>query len=257
MNLAEYQDRFRRVRLTRDKAGVLEVVLHTDGGPFEYVYSEPPNPHEELADAFAAIASDGENRVVLLTGSGDRFSGPPASLAQSPPGDVATWEQIRRTGVRMLMSLLEIDAPVISCINGPALRHAELPLLADIVLATPDATIQDSAHFINRTVPGDGMNLVLPLLLGANRGRYYLLTGKPITAAEGHALGLIAELHDRNRLLDRGRELAGELAAQNPLVLRYTRLLLMAPLKRELNEILGYGLALEALAAIDEAARRR
>jgi enoyl-CoA hydratase/carnithine racemase len=257
VNLAEYQDRFRRVKLSRDGDGVLEVVLHTDGGPLVYGYSEPPSPQQEFADAFAAIASDGENRVVLLTGAGDRFSGPAATLESAPPGDVAAWEEIRRTGVRMLMGLLDIDAPIVSAINGPALRHAELPLLADIVLAAPDATIQDSAHFINRTVPGDGMNVVLPLLLGVNRGRYHLLTGKPIDAHEAHALGLVAELHERSELLPRARELAHQLAAQNPLVLRYTRLLLIAPLKRALDDVLGYGLALEALAAIDEAARRR
>jgi len=46
------------------------------------------------------------------------------------------------------------------------------------VLAAPEATFQDSAHFVNRTVPGDGVNFIFPMLLGLNRGRYFLLTGQ-------------------------------------------------------------------------------
>ena len=253
MSAPAYAGRFARIRLERDERGILEVTLHTDGGPLVYGHGDGPSPQAELAEAFAAIAADAENRVVLLTGSGERYSGPAASLDALPAADVATWDEIRRTGVRMLMGLLEIDAPVISCINGPALRHAELALLADIVLAADDAVIQDTAHFTNRTVPGDGMNVVLTLLLGHNRGRYHLLTGKPITAEEAFALGLVAELHPRERLLARGRELAAELAAQDPLVLRYTRLLMTEPLKRAMNDLLGYGLALEALAAVGQA----
>ena len=33
----------------------------------------------------------------------------------------------------MLWDLLDIEAPMISAFNGPALRHAQLPLIRDIV----------------------------------------------------------------------------------------------------------------------------
>jgi enoyl-CoA hydratase/carnithine racemase len=150
------------------------------------------------------------------------------------------------------MGLLDIDALVISCINGPALRHPEIPLLADIVLAGEEATIQDSAHFVNRTMPGDGMNVIMPLLMGYNRGRYFLLTGQTMDAQRMLELGLVNEVLPRDALLPRARELAEELIQQNPLVLRYTRLIFTHPLKKALHDVLGYGLALEGLAAIDE-----
>ena len=256
MKLTEYENRFRRIRFSRSDDGVLEVALHTDGGPLIYGHGGNPSPQAELAEAFSAIASDDENRVMLLYGTGNQFSGPAATLDAGLPGDVMAWESIRRTGVRLITNLLNIDVPIISCLNGPALRHAEIALLADIVLATEDASFQDTAHFTNRTVPGDGMNVVLPMLLGPNRGRYYLLTGKEVTAREALALGIVAEVHSSDQLLERGRALAQELATQNPLVLRYTRLLFVEPLKRAFNDVLGYGLALEALAALDESGRR-
>lgn len=259
MKFNEYAERFARLTMQRED-GILEVVLHSDGGPLRYDHAHAegvPGPQAEFADAFSAIAADAENRVVLITGTGDEFSGPAATDAPFPEGDVRLWEGIRRNGMRLTNALLDIDAPVISCINGPALRHVEIALLADIVLAADDAVIQDTAHFSNRTVPGDGMNVVFPLLLGYNRGRYHLLTGKPITAAEGQAMGLIAEVMPRERLLQRGRELAADLAKQNDLVLRYSRILFTHPLKKMMHDVLGFGLALESLAAVDETARRR
>jgi enoyl-CoA hydratase/carnithine racemase len=153
-------------------------------------------------------------------------------------------------------SLLEINAVVISCVNGPAIRHPEIPLLADVVLAAPEASFQDSAHFANRMTPGDGVNFVLPLLLGFNRARYLMLTGQDITADRALDLGLVSEIHPRADLLSRAWELAEQFAGQNPLVLRYTRMLLTQELRKRAVDLLGFGLALEGLAVIHETALR-
>jgi enoyl-CoA hydratase/carnithine racemase len=152
----------------------------------------------------------------------------------------------------LTQSLLDIDALVIAAVNGPALRHPEIPLLGDIVLAAPEAAFQDSAHFVNRTTPGDGVNFVFPLLMGLNRGRYFLLTGQTLGAEEAKELGLVNEILPREELLPRAWELAEQLLQQNPLVLRYTRLLFTQPLKKAALDLLGFGLALEGLAAVHE-----
>jgi enoyl-CoA hydratase/carnithine racemase len=249
MRFDDYADRYRSIKMRRED-GVLELTFHTNGGPLEWGHID--GAHTEFASAFSDIARDPENRVVIMTGTGDRYSGPVASKDTFPRGDARSWEIIRRNGVRLTMSLLDIDAIVISCINGPALRHPEIPLLADIVLAASDAAIQDSAHFVNRTTPGDGMNVVLPLLLGYNRGRYFLLTGQTLDADEMLQLGLVNEVMPREQLLDRAWEHARTLIEQNPLVLRHTRTLFTHPLKKAMHDILPYGLALEGLAAVDE-----
>ena len=115
--------------------------------------------------------------MVIITGTGDEFSGPRANPGTSsfptrPP--IERIDRIHWEGRHLLMKLLEIEVPVISAINGPAWRHSEIPLLCDIVLAADTAQFQDSAHFPSDVVPGDGMHIVYPLLLGMNRGRYFL-----------------------------------------------------------------------------------
>ena len=59
---------------------------------------------------------------------------------------------------RLLINLLEIQAPMIAADNGPATVHTTLALLCDIVLAADHATIQDAPYFPSGLVPGDGVN---------------------------------------------------------------------------------------------------
>src|SRR5262249_31871710 len=150
--LETYASKYETVRMERQD-GILQVTLHTHGGPL--LWGEVP--HRELGYAFADIAADPENRVVLLTGAGDSFW---ASLGGGA-NDVSTprgWDKIYGEGKRLLLNLLDIEVPMIAAVNGPATIHAELALLCDIVLASDAAYFQDAAHFPNSVVPGDGVH---------------------------------------------------------------------------------------------------
>jgi len=244
--LQDYANKYQTIRMER-RDGILQMTLHTDGGPLRWGFL----PHAELPAAFYDVGADRGNRVVILTGTGAEFSGPRATPGTSSFPTRPPMERIDRIhweGRQLLMRLLEIEVPVISAINGPAWRHSEIPLLCDIVLAADTAQFQDSAHFPSDLVPGDGMHIVYPLLLGMNRGRYFLLTGQTLDARKALDLGLVAEVLPPDRLLPRAWELAEDLARRPTLLLRHTRLLLTEALRRQMHELLGYGLGMELLA---------
>jgi enoyl-CoA hydratase/carnithine racemase len=203
---------------------------------------------------FAAIGSDPGNRVVILTGSGASFcadvDGSILAVAKEPGG----WDRITAEGTAILENLLEVRVPMIGAVNGPATVHAELAVLCDIVIAQEDAYFQDRVHTTVGIVPGDGVHVIWPLLLGVNRGRYFLLTGQRIAADEARSLGIVGEVVPALELLPRARRLAAELACQPALTLRYARSLLTSRIKRELRAELAHGLALEGLALLE---RRR
>ena len=100
-------------------------------------------------------------------------------------------------------------------------------------------------------VPGDGVHVVWPMLLGQNRGRYFLLTGQTLSAQEAQQLGVVAEVLPRERLISRAWELAEQLCQQPDLTLRYARVAITLNIKRQMQDMLGYGLAIEGLAAVD------
>ena len=151
--------------------------------------------HAELGDAFARIALDRENKVVLFTGTGDTFITEFDDQEVSPETDMShMWARIHQEGMELLNNLLAVPVPMIAAVNGPATIHAELAMLCDIVIAADHAEFADLAHVPGGTVPGDGVHVVWPMLLGPNRGRYFLLTGERIGAAEARQLGMVGEV---------------------------------------------------------------
>jgi enoyl-CoA hydratase/carnithine racemase len=244
--LSDYQNKYQCVRFER-RDGILQMTLHTDGGSLRCGFG----PHGELPDAFCDVGNDRENRVVILTGTGAEFSGPRATPGTSSfptrPG-IERIDRIHWEGRHLLMKLLDIEVPVIAAINGPAWRHSEIPLLCDIVLAADTTQFQDLAHFASEVVPGDGMHIVMPLLLGMNRGRYYPAHRPDARRQEGARVRSGRRGATPDRVLARGWEIAKALAKKPTLALRYTRLLLTEALRRQMQDLLGYGLGMELLA---------
>ncbi len=240
----QYRERYQNIRLTRDD-GILTMTFHTNGADF--VWSALA--HEELGFCFTDIGADRQNKVVIMTGTGANFCSDinGASFKLSTALD---WDLTYYDGRRLLRNLLDIEVPIISAINGPARIHPEIPILSDIVLASDTALFQDAPHFMSGIVPGDGAHIVWPHVIGANRGRYFLISGQELDAKTAMEYGAVNEVLAPDKLMPRALELARFIAAKPELTRRYTRVVLTQRLKRLMDEGLGLGLAVEALAAI-------
>jgi len=250
----DYVDSYKSIKLERED-GILQMTLHTDGGSLQW----GPTIQSELVEAFTMIGSDRENRIIILTGTGPDFSGLRAEPGKSfyreldAPMSADLLDRTHWTAKRVMTRMLDIEVPMIAAVNGPAMRHSEIALMCDIVLASEEATFEDTAHFdIASQVPGDGINIVYSMLLGLNRARYFMFTGQVLSSAEAKDLGLVAEVLPRDRLLDRAKELARKLSKKNDLLLRYSRIVLTEPLRKRMEESVGNHLAFEALAKLDK-----
>lgn len=243
-----YRDAFPNARLTRKDNGVLEVALHTNGGKLLF----NGHTHEQFVDLFHQIGEDRDNRVVILTGTGDAFMDaidPEGFDFFSPQG----YDKILREGRKVLSNILDIEVPMISALNGPVLLHSEYALLTDTILATPETVFQDKPHFDFGIVPGDGVHLLWPHVIGSIRGRYFLLTRQLLDAQTAKEYGVVNEIVPADRLLARAHEIADGIAALPPLTGRYTRMAITQPLRRLIDEGTGYGLALEGISAAEVA----
>ncbi|NKQ51486.1 enoyl-CoA hydratase/isomerase family protein [Amycolatopsis sp. K13G38] len=253
---SEYKNAYANYEFELSEDGVLLMRCHTNGGSLVWDWKA----HDEMADAFADVAGDREIKVLIHTGTGENYNAdwgllpdgrpPEEPLYQAMPGERGLHKLDEKAWYNrnLQFNVLSVDVPMISAVNGPCNIHSEVPLMGDIVLASEDAWFQDVSHFPRGMVPGDGQHVIWPYLVGANRGRYLLLTGKKLTAQEALDWGAVAEVHPKDTLLERAWELAHEIAKRPPLVLRYTRQLFTHPLKRAFLDDLERGTALETYA---------
>jgi len=254
--LGQYGNQYRFIRFER-RAGVLRLSIHHEGQAAKMSLF-PGGIHAELGDAFYQVARDPENRVVIITGTGDVFM-TELDYSGMGPEDLNSnfWMRIFKEGRDLLQNLLEIEVPVIGAVNGPAFVHAELLTLSDLVLASDRASFADKTHVVLGAVPGDGVHIWWPMLLGPNRGRQFLLTGEEIGAQEAKQLGFVAEIVPHEKLPGRAWELAIELAKKPRAMLRYTRVAMTQHIKRRMADDLGYGLMLEGMAIFDDSEEGR
>lgn len=244
MQQPAYFTRYENLVMSRDERGVVEVRWHSNGGPLKW----DARSHREFVDAFYDIGRDRRNRVVILTGTGDEWLVQVDREGMAELAQPWVWSRIFLDGRRIMENLLDIEAPVICAINGPARLHTELALLCDTVLCTPATVFQDR-HLEWGIVPGDGVHIVWPAVLGPVRGRHFLMHSQKIDAQEALRLGVVNEILPQEKLMARARELAAALAARPTLALRYSRVLFSEPFKRLVRADAGFGLALEGLSA--------
>jgi enoyl-CoA hydratase len=103
--------------------------------------------------------------------------------------------------------------PAIAAVDGWCLAGGvELALWCDMRIATPQSTF---GLFERRWgVPLlDGGTQRLPRVVGMGRALELILTGRPVQAEEAHRIGLVNELTDPGKHLDRALELAEKIAS--------------------------------------------
>jgi enoyl-CoA hydratase/carnithine racemase len=248
--MSDYANRFNHIKIRREE-GILELQFHSAGKELRW----SAIPDKEIGDCFAEIRSDRENRCVIMTGTGETFC-----VAADPEGNAKSAAEaggimqflhgLYEHAYRLQINQLDIPIPVIAAVNGPATWHAEVALLSDIVICTEDTYFQDAPHFPQNLVPGDGVHVVWPAILGPNLGRYFLLTGMKLTAKEAYQRGVVQEIHSRAALLARAWELARAITRHPDSMLRATRAVLVQKLRRDMLEYLPNGLSKELVSAL-------
>lgn len=230
--LEEYSDRFKDFFKFKRENGILEVRMHTNGGPVKWSYQF----HHALAELWTVIGHDKENEVLILTATDPNWinewdTQSFAEVEQSPDNDQRYNVQIYDTLKIVENFINDIEIPTIAAINGKGI-HWEMCMMSDITLCTPDFILQDD-HFgmDSGHVPGDGMGLCLQEILGVKRGNYMMLTCEPMDAQKCLELGAVNEIVEREEILNRAWELARGIMKKSRSCRRLTHYICVRPWK--------------------------
>ncbi len=204
---------------------------------------------QELADAFRAFDEDAEVRAGVLVGANGTFCAGADLKAMStgaanrvaPDGDGP-----------MGPSRMLLGKPVIAAISGHAVAGGlELALWCDLRIAEEDAVL---GVFCRRWgVPLiDGGTIRLPRIIGLGRALDLILTGRPVSAAEALAMGLVNRVVPPGTARPAAEQLAAQLAAFPQAALRGDRLSAYEQWDLDLNSALANELA-HGMGALEEA----
>ena len=174
-----------------------------------------------VSAALDELADDPAVAVVVLTGSGDKAFSAGMDLKAFAAGEGASI--IAAPGGFAGITTRDFPKPIIAAINGSALAGGcEIMLACDLVVAAEHATF--GVPEVKRgLIAGAGALIRLPKRLPAAVALELALTGDPIDAHRAQALGLVNRVVPAERLMDEALELAGRIAANAPLAVRYSK----------------------------------
>jgi enoyl-CoA hydratase/carnithine racemase len=183
----------------------------------------------ELTQVCADLALDREVRVVVLTGAGRGFCSGIDMRDFGPNMLDATAPAIGRLRFQENMASLPqairaLPQPVVAAVNGPAVGGGlALCLAADIRVCAASASFGNAAIAIGLSGAEMGMSYFLPRIVGSSLAADWMLTGRTVSADEAYQRGLVSEVTDDDRLLERAVELAERIAANSPLGVQMTK----------------------------------
>jgi enoyl-CoA hydratase len=183
---------------------------------------------EEVRDRLGDVARDGEARVIVLTGSGEKafVAGADIKYMSGLSVDEAkAWGDLGHECGQLLETM---PKPTIAAIDGFALGGGcELALACDLRFASSRSKLGQPEINLG-IIPGWGGTQRLARTCGVGVAKDLILTGRLVDADEALRIGLVNGVHDP--ALEKAHEVAELLASKSPVAL--------AAAKRALNHAL-------------------
>jgi enoyl-CoA hydratase/carnithine racemase len=226
------------------KNGILQVRLHTKGGPVKWSFEM----HQAMAEAWTTIGHDPENEVIILTSTDPywigEFDAESFREAEDNPDKNVIFDYVWHDARKVVDNWInDIEVPTIGAINGPGL-HWENAFMSDITLCVPDFILRDD-HFGDATVPGDAQGLIIQAICGLKRGNYMMFTVNGVDAQTCLDWGLVNEILPKEKLLPRAWEIAEQIMKQPRPIRRLTHAITSRPWKRILQDDFHLQIGLE------------
>jgi enoyl-CoA hydratase/carnithine racemase len=168
-----------------------------------------------LVDIVMEATADPHIKALILTGAGDKVFSAGADLDEARAGLATSplWEQVSG-------AIAGLPCLTIAALNGTLAGGAfGMALACDLRLAVPNARFfYPVAKLGFLPQPSDPGRLVS--LMGPARAKLLLLGGQKFSADEAYAFGLIDRITLPEHLMDQARDIATDVMAGNPDVLR-------------------------------------
>lgn len=177
----------------------------------------------ELECALHEIEQNPGVQVVVITGAGDKAFVAGADIKEMAAMTAYQGHRFSLQGQRLMLFIEKMKKPVIAAVNGYALGGGlELALACDIIYASENARLGFPEVTLG-IIPGFGGTQNLARLIGPNRAKELVLSGRVIPAQKALAWGIVNEVCPRQELADKAMGLAREIAKNGSLSVAYAK----------------------------------
>jgi enoyl-CoA hydratase/carnithine racemase len=194
-----------------------------------------------LTEAFDDFEKS-DDRVLVVTGEGGEFSAGADLDADRFSGKVSVTEAHRRMKVvaRAATALHRLSKPAIAAVDGVAVGAGmNLALGCDVVVASDRARF--SEIFVRRGLTVDfGGTWLLPRVVGLQRAKELVLSGRVVPAAEAVELGIAMEVVPAAALRSRAEEIARSFLGGAPIGQMFAKQGLNASFESSWSESLSW-----------------
>lgn len=178
---------------------------------------------KDLISAAQELAGEREAWVIGLTSTSPKSFGVGADLKERKNMSAAEIAQQRILFLRATGAIKSLPQPLLVGVKGFALGGGfELALAADIIIAAENAQFGLPEVHVG-LIPGNGGTQLLPRLIGPNRAKELIFTGKRINAQEALSLGIVSKIVPTEQVEEEVRKLALAICANAPLAVRQAK----------------------------------
>lgn len=201
---------------------------------------------QEFAKALDEVAGDEAVRTLILTGAGEKAFVAGADITELATFDALQAKGFSQAGHDIIGRLQRLPIPVIAAVNGYALGGgSEIALACDFIYASENAMF-GLPEITLGLIPGFGGTQRLPRLIGKNRAKEMIFTGRMITAAEAERIWLVNKVCAAESLMEEVLKTARSMAAKGRVSLRAAKQAINGGTETDL--ITGCSLEIDAFA---------
>jgi enoyl-CoA hydratase/carnithine racemase len=197
---------------------------------------------DALVARLAEVDAEGSVRAIVLCGAAEKAFAAGADIREMAPMGPSQARRHGGKGQGATVAIERTSVPVIAAVHGSCLGGGcEIALACDFVIASEDARFGQPEVNLG-VMPGWGGTQRLPRRIGAAKARYWIYTGRSVSAAEAMEDGWVLQVVPRSRLLDEALALADELAGKSADALAAAKFAMQRAVDRGLTEGLAYEL---------------
>lgn len=179
-----------------------------------------PPAHFEFDAVFDDFAADPEQWAAIVTGAGDKAFSAGNDLKYQAAGGP---RERPASGFAGLTQRFDLTKPVIAAVNGFAMGGGfEIALACDLIVASDNAVFALPEPRVGLAALAGGLHR-LPRIIPQKQALGMILTGRRVSAEEGHRLGFVNEVTSRSALMDAAKRWAGQILECSPMSIRASK----------------------------------